>query len=235
MTDRQLAANRANAQRSTGPRTEGGKSRSRLNAVKHNLYSKVHIATPEETAAFEAHCAGYREALAPVGFEELELVQSIAEDRWRLKRARSVENSIFARGVHDRSLDHDTGHAEVDDALSEGQVWIEQCRFLTSLTQFERRLLRSVQENTAALKALQAARKEAHAQARSEAILLARLAESKGEDYDPAPDFPNPAECGGFVFNAAALARHVDRNQRLQDALYVGLPSAARPNPAPPA
>ncbi len=231
MTERQLEANRINAQLSTGPRTEAGKSRSRFNAVKHNLYSKVHIATPEETAAFEAHCAGYRESLAPVGFEETELAQSIAEDRWRLKRARSVENSIYARGIHDRSLDHDTGHAEVDDSLAEGQVWIEHGRFLTSLSQFERRILRSIQENTAELKALQAARKEAYSQARKEAILLAQLADSKGEIYDPAPDFGPASEHGGFVFNLDALNRFVDREDRLLEALYL---RHARPQPAPP-
>ena len=35
LSDRELAARRANAQRSTGPRTAHGKARSRLNALKH--------------------------------------------------------------------------------------------------------------------------------------------------------------------------------------------------------
>lgn len=157
----------------------------------------------------------------PVGFEESELVQSIAEDRWRLKRARAVENSIYASGVHDHSLDHDTGHAEVDDALAEGRVWIEHGRFLTSLSQFERRILRSIHENTAELKALQAARKEAYAQARKEAILLAQLADSKGEIYNPAPDFGSPAGHGGFVFDFDALNSFIDREERLSEALYL--------------
>ena len=36
-----LAANRLNAQKSTGPRTEEGKSRSRANALKHGLCASV--------------------------------------------------------------------------------------------------------------------------------------------------------------------------------------------------
>jgi hypothetical protein len=36
-TERQIAANRLNAQRSTGPRTEAGKANSRRNALKHGL------------------------------------------------------------------------------------------------------------------------------------------------------------------------------------------------------
>ncbi len=218
MTDRQLESNRANSQFSTGPRTEEGKRRSRFNAVKHNLYSKVHIATPEEIAAFEAHCAGYRKSLAPVGFEEQELAHAIAEDRWRLKRARAIENSIFARGIHDRSINFETGHTEINEALAEGQIWTEQAKFLTALTQFEQRIQRSIREHTAELKALQEARREAYNQSREEAILLAQLSESKGEIYDPAPDFADPSEHGGFVFHAPSLNRYVDRDMRLREA-----------------
>jgi hypothetical protein len=40
MTAAQLAASRANAQLSTGPRTEEGKRRSSLNAFRHGLTAK---------------------------------------------------------------------------------------------------------------------------------------------------------------------------------------------------
>ena len=41
MTDQQLAANRANAQRSTGPRTAEGKTKASLNAVKAALTGRT--------------------------------------------------------------------------------------------------------------------------------------------------------------------------------------------------
>ena len=66
-----------------GPRTAEGKRRSSLNATRHQLLSKTYIATPEESAAFDAHMAAYREALAPVGFLESELATLIAMDRWQ--------------------------------------------------------------------------------------------------------------------------------------------------------
>src|SRR6202023_281043 len=45
---KQIAANRANAALSTGPRTEAGKARSRLNSLKHGL-----LATEAVSAALE--------------------------------------------------------------------------------------------------------------------------------------------------------------------------------------
>src|SRR5215831_7085762 len=40
-SDKQIAANRRNAMRSTGPRTRSGKARSRANSLRHGLLSKV--------------------------------------------------------------------------------------------------------------------------------------------------------------------------------------------------
>ena len=43
LSEKQLEANRANAQKSTGPRTEEGKRRSSLNATRHGLTGQVVI------------------------------------------------------------------------------------------------------------------------------------------------------------------------------------------------
>ncbi len=40
----QVAANRKNAQRSTGPRTQDGKARSRQSALRHGVYASVEVA-----------------------------------------------------------------------------------------------------------------------------------------------------------------------------------------------
>ena len=50
-TERQIAANKANASRSSGPRTALGKSRSRLNATTHNLAERVGP-TPRPSISF---------------------------------------------------------------------------------------------------------------------------------------------------------------------------------------
>ncbi len=215
MSPNQLEANRANAQKSTGPKTPEGKRRSSLNACRHSLTGKIHIATPEESEAFNKHCKAYHAELAPVGILESDLAQEIAEDRWRLKRARSLENSIFARGHHDHADSMNSGHPQVDAALAEGKTWEEQARNLQLLTLYENRIRRAVEKNTVQLEAMQAKRKQAHNVAQQQAIRLWQLAEAEGNAYDPAPDFIPARDHGGFVFSTSEIARVVDRERRL--------------------
>src|ERR1700729_3350090 len=86
----QLVANLANAQHSTGPKTEAGKQRTRLNENRHGLTGQICLLTAEEHQAFDQHCTGIRESLEPVGPREIEIAQWIAEDHCRLKRARAI-------------------------------------------------------------------------------------------------------------------------------------------------
>ena len=53
VTPRQLAANRANAKRSCGPKTTQGKLRSRLNALQHGLTAAVVVLPGEDTDQYE--------------------------------------------------------------------------------------------------------------------------------------------------------------------------------------
>jgi len=55
-TSSQTEANRANAQLSTGPKTDTGKARARLNATRHGLTGQVMILSTEELAAYKRHC-----------------------------------------------------------------------------------------------------------------------------------------------------------------------------------
>ena len=51
---RQLDANRRNARHSAGPVTEGGKQRSRCNAVRHGLTAETVISALEDAADYRA-------------------------------------------------------------------------------------------------------------------------------------------------------------------------------------
>ncbi|MGA3237413.1 MAG: hypothetical protein ABSG03_14010 [Bryobacteraceae bacterium] len=73
-----------------GPCSRAGTQRTRLNAYKHGLTGQIHLLTAAERTVFDAHCKSICEALAPVGALEIDLAQSIAENRWRLMRAPSA-------------------------------------------------------------------------------------------------------------------------------------------------
>jgi hypothetical protein len=220
MTEAQLIANRANAQFSTGPRTEEGKNRSSLNAFRHGLTGQIVIHTPEDQSAFQKHCDAIRQELAPVGALETTLAQAIAEDYWRLNRARALEDSIFTLGLQEHS-DPEASNSEVDAALAQGRTWIEQARNLQLLTTYEQRIRRSIEKNTAELRTLQAARKAAIEQAEERARLLVQLAEYEakhGRNYDPSNDFPPESQPLGSVFSKPSILRRLECDKRLKQA-----------------
>jgi hypothetical protein len=95
-----LAANRANAQHSTGPRTPAGKARSSLNALKHGCFSR-HLeraagALGEDRAEFDALLAGLTAEYAPEGPEETLLVDRMAALWWRMQRLAAQQQAYLA-------------------------------------------------------------------------------------------------------------------------------------------
>ena len=199
MTEAQHLANIENSQKSTGPRTSEGKRQSSLSARRHQLTAKTYIATPDEMEAYDAHCAAWRQALAPIGFQESEIVEEIARDKFRLKKAAAIEQSIFAQGHLDYAGSANTGIEPVDAALAEAKTWKECATSLQTLVLYESRLRRAVEKNEAKLEGLQTTRKQDRERARHEAILLTKEAADREEEYDPGEDFEPASDHGGFV------------------------------------
>jgi hypothetical protein len=102
-----LEANRRNALRSTGPRTEDGKQRSRLNAVRHGLIAETVVGSLEDAEdykAFEAAIVADYDAETAVARE---LVLRLASLLWRLRRANAIEADLFeihAEALQERRL-----------------------------------------------------------------------------------------------------------------------------------
>jgi len=90
-----LKANRRNAQLSTGPRTDAGKSQSRRNALRHGILASALLITKgdgaEDPAEFEELMSGLHRDLAPVGALEEMMVENVAVCLWRQKRALRCE------------------------------------------------------------------------------------------------------------------------------------------------
>src|SRR5690348_18383938 len=95
---KRLLANQANAQLSTGPRTEEGRAKSSLNAVKTGLTGRTVLLPSDDVAEYELHLAAYAEEFAPVGLLETNLMESIAGTDWRLRRIPGLESALFAKG-----------------------------------------------------------------------------------------------------------------------------------------
>ena len=111
ISDRKLAANRANAQLSTGPRTAAGKARSAMNSARHGIHSRSgvlmrRLVIPKvegarASAEFRAMMAALIADRKPIGALEMLMVQEIGVCEWRLRRVLKYEN----RAAYLKSLD----------------------------------------------------------------------------------------------------------------------------------
>src|ERR1700729_2743137 len=92
---RQIEANRRNALRSTGPKTEEGKRQSRRNALRHGLTAETVIdglEDSEDYRSFEAAVIADYDARTAV---ERELILRLASLLWRLRRIIAIETDLL--------------------------------------------------------------------------------------------------------------------------------------------
>jgi hypothetical protein len=102
-SEAQVHANRANAQKSTGPRTPEGKAVVAQNAVRHGLAARLEVIRGEDQAEFDRLREAMLEELAPVGARELMLAERVVGLSWRLDRAGRLQNEVFDALLGDRS------------------------------------------------------------------------------------------------------------------------------------
>jgi hypothetical protein len=98
ISEAQLTANRANAQLSTGSRSETGKRVSSLNAVKTGLTGRTVLLPSDDAVAYQQLVESFFRDHQPKTGREYEAVQSLADTQWRLQRIPALEMAIFARG-----------------------------------------------------------------------------------------------------------------------------------------
>lgn len=91
-TAAQFAANRANATKSTGPRTSEGRAVSAMNGQRHGLRSDSAALLPSESPeAWSALLDGLRKEWKPVGITEELLVERMASAEWKRRRSEVFE------------------------------------------------------------------------------------------------------------------------------------------------
>jgi hypothetical protein len=94
LSDKKLAANRANAQRSTGPRTIEGKARSALNATTHAGFAAATLLPHEDPDPFCRFRKAWVKTYSPQTLPELYLIDRAISLAWRLRRLQAADTDL---------------------------------------------------------------------------------------------------------------------------------------------
>jgi hypothetical protein len=160
ISDKQLAANRANAKKSTGPKSAFGKAVCAMNGFAHGFTGLATVMTEEDRAAQTAFVKPYVQDLNPVGPVEIQLAQTLALDNFRVNRIKTVEENMFAYGEVGPLRDEiDTEHARVHHAIVQARVFTLNDKAFNNLSLYEQRITRNIHKNMKLLFELQARRK----------------------------------------------------------------------------
>src|SRR5579863_10003061 len=215
MTDPQpIDAPRPN--HSTGPRTEEGKKACRLNAYRHGMTGQLNIQSPDERQAYDKHSQITIAGLAPSGDFERALAQNIADDLWRINRARTIESSMFALSTLHTACD--SGAPQLDEAFAQVQTWARESHNLQLLTIYEQRIQRSIDKNMNRLEALRTRREQAAKEDMRQAKLLYQLAQAEGKPYQPEAYFTTVPPVRQSVFSTSEVARQLGCDALMSDA-----------------
>jgi hypothetical protein len=139
-SEKQLAANRKNSEKSTGPQTTQGKGRTSQNARKHGLRAATVLGPEEDERKFAEFHEALRRDCQPVGELEELLVGRLVGAAWRLLRVNCLEAYVM-------STDHETLTDDLATTDNLGKLGRYE-------TQIERSFYRALHE----LQRLQAAR-----------------------------------------------------------------------------
>jgi hypothetical protein len=212
VSEAQLAANRANCQSSTGPKSEQGKLVSSHNALKTGLTGRTIVLPTDDVAAYQTLVALINKKFTPVNDIEQHLVQTIADTEWRLLRIPTLESGFYALGRHE--LAADCAH-EPDPLLRatmlEAHIFRTYQKDLRNLALQERRLRNQLKQDTAELRRLQAERLE---QVTAEGTQAKPASMPNGFEFSTPPaqppreqvPTPEPAQLGHTNLKTEAIA-----------------------------
>jgi hypothetical protein len=207
-TPNRAEINRANAQHSTGPKTEAGKKQSSLNALRHGLTGQIVVMPSEDLHAYQLHLNSFTDEYHPKGATESHLVQALADASWRLNRVAALETNLLTLGIAGETNPLPGAPQEVRDAMSIVSALESQSKALSNLSMHSQRLSRQFERTVAQLRDLQKSRRAQEKSDLHSLLDIMEMSESQGETYDPAEH--------GFVFSdqqisAGRLARTRER------------------------
>ena len=179
----QFAANRENSQKSTGPATDEGKAKIRLNALKTALTGRTVCLPTDDAALYQSLILSYEKLFQPVGPEESGLVQSIADIRWRLDRIPGLHMALLNKGRIEL-IEQVPQFANDRSDLLDIQVMLVYEKQFRNLELQESRLARRRDKETAELRRLQQERKANEAAALERAASAYLLARHRNQPFE---------------------------------------------------
>ena len=195
-SDSQIRANRANAQKSTGPRSAVGKDRSRLNATRHNITGIPSLRSGPEKAAFDAYFERLIPAFHATTDVEFELANRVVDVMFRLARISTIETNILAASENEPGAAPLT---DVDRALAQASAFIRESRTFSNLSLYERRLSRTLSKDLDTLQRLRDPKPQKGIAAPAQRPTMVRWVSDDGPDaVETLPPIPI-----GFVISSS--------------------------------
>jgi hypothetical protein len=161
ISQRQLDANRRNAQLSTGPRTPEGRAAVRSNALRHGLTAKIAVLDNENPEHFQEMLDAFQAEHQPVGPTEDLLVHQMVMSAWRLQRLRAIETSLFNLRMRALKPDMERELSKITETERLAFVFRDDTRnsgAFANLSRYETRIERSFYKALRELQHLQATR-----------------------------------------------------------------------------
>ncbi len=109
-SQKQTDANRRNAEKCTGPKTDAGKAKSSQNAFKTGIDSKSEVMPNENRAELDELTADFHRDYNPLGSGERALVDTLIKMEWLNRRYMSTRAAIWDR-TFEYSESRDMGKA----------------------------------------------------------------------------------------------------------------------------
>jgi hypothetical protein len=215
ISDKQLEANRANAQHSTGPKTEAGKKRSSLNAIRHGLTGQVLVLPDEDLAAFNQLSEKTMAELQIMGEHETQIAKSYCMALWNVQKAMAIQESLLTLGI----IEDVAGNLNIDDpqahnAVSYAKTFRQDSEVFARISLYTQRLINQSNALRKQLEEVQAQRFKIARTELKEAVASYKFKQMMGETF-------NPAEFG-FVLSLDQIRQYDSRNQ------LIGHPEIAR-------
>jgi hypothetical protein len=210
----QIAANRANAQLSTGPTSSEGKLKISHNAVKTGLTGRTVLLPSDDIAAYQAHVQRVFNEYGPESDEEKRLAHCIADTLWRLERIPVLEAGIYAIGRCELAAQFaDESDESVRKAMIEAQIFLAYRRDFNNLSIQENRLRRLYEKDEAELNRAINEREQAAEEQRRDREHCMHLAVNNYKDAQEQGLAFDPAEIG-FEFSTEEVIARIAEQQR---------------------